>query len=68
MPEMVLITEPSDPPWEDLTRAVSEDDLGPGLAVVLEGVFVFTAKVLERVTVLGLRLGVSLGEPMGVLT
>lgn len=68
MPEMELMTEPNDPPWEDLTSAVSEDDLGPGLAVVLPGVFVFAANVLERVTVWGLRLGVSPGEPVGVLT
>lgn len=68
MPEMELMTEPNDPPWEDLTRAASEADLAPGLPAMLEGAFVFTAKVLERVTILGLRLGVSPGEPAGVLT
>lgn len=68
MPEKVLMTDPSDPACEDLTSAVSEEDLGAVLAVAFADVFVFTAKVFERVTVLGLRLGVSAGELLALLT
>lgn len=66
MPEIEFMTEPKDPPCEDLTSAVNEDDLG--LPTTLAEFFVLTANVLERVTMLGLRLGVSPGDEVAVLT